>query len=241
MFGKFKDDNDQPSIAIQQSQSPAPAEAAERVSADQISSISRSMTVVGKIVDEGTVHVFGQIEAERHALTILIEEGAKVEGDLVAQELTIGGTVKGTIHANRVRLNSTAVVEGDIFHRSLSIEENARFEGLSKREDNAGECRAPYCSTRRLTATSRQSQPPSRAMGNPMGRQATMNSQRGSIVVSRDATLPNLGSSVFQRRPDSFALPAMAANERASPEVRVAPFPDSLWVRPAPGPSSSAE
>ena len=50
MFGKFKDDNDQPSIAIQQSQSPAPAEAAERVSADQISSISRSMTVVGKIV-----------------------------------------------------------------------------------------------------------------------------------------------------------------------------------------------
>jgi cytoskeletal protein CcmA (bactofilin family) len=29
------------------------------------------------------------------------------------------------------------VVEGDIFHRSLSIEENARFEGSSKREDNA--------------------------------------------------------------------------------------------------------
>jgi cytoskeletal protein CcmA (bactofilin family) len=28
------------------------------------------------------------------------------------------------------------VVEGDIFHRSLSIEENARFEGSSKREDN---------------------------------------------------------------------------------------------------------
>ena len=62
-----------------------------------------------------------------------------MEGDLVAEELTIGGTVKGTIHANRVRLNSTAVVEGDIFHRSLSIEENARFEGLSKREDNAGD------------------------------------------------------------------------------------------------------
>jgi len=36
-------------------------------------------------------------------------------------------------------LNSTAVVEGDIFHRSLSIEENARFEGLSKREDNTGD------------------------------------------------------------------------------------------------------
>ena len=95
------------------------------------------MTVVGKIVGEGTVHVLGQVEGELRALTVLINEGAKVEGDVVAEELTIGGQVKGTIHANRVKLNSTAVVEGDIFHRSLSIEENARFEGSSKREDNA--------------------------------------------------------------------------------------------------------
>jgi cytoskeletal protein CcmA (bactofilin family) len=51
--------------------------------------------------------------------------------------LFIGGQVKGAIHASRVKLSSTAVVEGDIFHRSLSIEENARFEGSSKREDNA--------------------------------------------------------------------------------------------------------
>jgi cytoskeletal protein CcmA (bactofilin family) len=36
-------------------------------------------------------------------------------------------------------LNSTAVVEGDIFHRSLAIEENARFEGSSRRQENAVE------------------------------------------------------------------------------------------------------
>jgi cytoskeletal protein CcmA (bactofilin family) len=139
MFGKPKDDNDQPPTAVQQPQPPAATKMAERASADRISTIDRSMTVVGKIVDEGTVHVFGQIEGELRALSVLIGEGAKVEGDLVAQELTIGGTVKGTIHAHRVKLNSTAVVEGDIFHRSLSIEENARFEGLSKREDSARE------------------------------------------------------------------------------------------------------
>ena len=86
---------------------------------------------------EGTLNVFGQVEGELRALNVLINEGARVEGDVVAEELTIGGQVKGAIHANRVKLNSTAVVEGDIFHRSLSIEENARFEGSSKREDNA--------------------------------------------------------------------------------------------------------
>jgi cytoskeletal protein CcmA (bactofilin family) len=50
--------------------------------------------------------------------------------------LTIGGRVKGTIRANRVKLNSTAVVEGDIYHRSLAIEENAQFEGMSRRQEN---------------------------------------------------------------------------------------------------------
>ena len=43
--------------------------------------------------------------------------------------------MKGTIHAKRVKLNGLAIVEGDIFHRSLSIEENARFEGTSRREE----------------------------------------------------------------------------------------------------------
>jgi len=58
-----------------------------------------------------------------------------MEGDIVAEELTIGGHVKGTIHANRVKLNNAAVVEGDIFHRTLAIEENARFEGMSRRQE----------------------------------------------------------------------------------------------------------
>ena len=44
--------------------------------------------------------------------------------------------MKGTIHANRVKLNSTAVVEGDIYHRSLAIEANAQFEGMSRRQEN---------------------------------------------------------------------------------------------------------
>ena len=137
MFGKSKDDNDQLPSPVQQPERPAVAKSAEQGSTDQVSTISRGTTIVGKISGEGTLNVFGQVEGELRALNVLINEGARVEGDVVAEDLTIGGQVKGAIHASRVKLNSTAVVEGDIFHRSLSIEENARFEGSSKREDNA--------------------------------------------------------------------------------------------------------
>ena len=137
MFGKSEDENDRVAPLAQKPQSPAAMHSGERAATDQASCISRGMTVVGKIFGETAVQLFGRIEGELRALTVLINEGAQVEGDVVAEELIISGQVKGTIHANRVKLNSTAVVEGDIFHRSLSIEENARFEGSSKREDNA--------------------------------------------------------------------------------------------------------
>ncbi len=58
-----------------------------------------------------------------------------MEGNIVAEELTIGGHFKGTIHANRVKLSSTAVVVGDIYHRSLAIDEDGQFEGMSRRQD----------------------------------------------------------------------------------------------------------
>jgi cytoskeletal protein CcmA (bactofilin family) len=100
------------------------------------SCISSGMTVVGKLVGDGSVMVFGHVEGELQASNVVIREGAQVEGNVVAKELTIAGFVKGTVHAVRVKLLSTAVVEGDIFHRSLAIEEDARFEGTSRREDN---------------------------------------------------------------------------------------------------------
>jgi cytoskeletal protein CcmA (bactofilin family) len=137
MFGKSKDENGRMPVPVQQLQRPAAMHGGEQATTDQTSSISRDMTIVGKIFGENTVQIFGRVEGELRASTVLINEGAQVEGDVVAEELTIAGELRGTIHANRVRLNNTAVVEGDIFHRSLSIEENARFEGSSRREDNA--------------------------------------------------------------------------------------------------------
>jgi cytoskeletal protein CcmA (bactofilin family) len=142
MLGKPKDNltqNDQVPSLVQQLQRMPMAASEALKSADEISSISSSITIVGKISGAGTVRICGRIEGEIHASTILIDDGAQVEGDIVAEELIIGGGVKGTIHANRVKLNGSAIVEADIFHRSLSIDENARFEGSSRREETAME------------------------------------------------------------------------------------------------------
>jgi len=100
------------------------------------SSISAGLTIVGKIVGQGVVTIFGHVKGELRASTVVIAEGAQIEGGVSAEEMTIGGNVKGIIHANRVKLKSGAVVEGDIYHRTLTIEEGAQFEGMSRRGEN---------------------------------------------------------------------------------------------------------
>jgi cytoskeletal protein CcmA (bactofilin family) len=128
MFGKSKGD-----AAKEDQDVGSGVQRSTATSGEAISSISSGLSIVGKIVGHGAVTIFGHVEGELHASTVVIAEGAQVEGDVVAEELTISGHVEGTIHANRVKLNSTAVVDGDIFHRSLAIEENAQFDGASRR------------------------------------------------------------------------------------------------------------
>ena len=104
-----------------------------------VSTIGADMKIVGQVVSDGVVKIFGRMEGELRASIVLISDAAQFEGSIVAEELTIRGHVKGTIHAIRVKLDSSAVVHGDIFHRSLSIEEKAQFEGSSRRHEHPTE------------------------------------------------------------------------------------------------------
>jgi cytoskeletal protein CcmA (bactofilin family) len=139
MFGKPQGetaDNPSDSAPVPQLTRPPVRNSATPHAAEATSSVSSGMTIVGKVNCDGTIKIFGRIEGELHGSTVVIADGAQMEGDVVAEDLTVGGRVKGTIHAKRVKLIGTADVDGDIYHRSLSIEENARFEGSSRREDN---------------------------------------------------------------------------------------------------------
>ena len=137
MFGKAKfssHEKDEPLPPAPQLQDLTPANLAES-DTTEISCIGPGMTVVGKISSEGTLSVMGRVEGELHASIVRISDGAQVEGTIAAQDLTIGGRFKGTIQADRVTLTNSAVVEGEIHHRSLAIEENAWFAGVSRPEE----------------------------------------------------------------------------------------------------------
>jgi cytoskeletal protein CcmA (bactofilin family) len=102
---------------------------------DIVSTLGRGMLVTGNIVCTGALHIFGRVIGDIHASQLVVCEGAKVEGKIVAPELVVQGEFKGTINGNNVKLQSTAVVDGEIFNKSLTIEQNALFEGVARRLD----------------------------------------------------------------------------------------------------------
>jgi len=112
-------------------ETPAPA----AKTADVVSVFGPGMMISGNIVCAGGLHIHGRVTGEIHTAQLVICEGAQVEGKIVAQDTVIQGEFKGTIHGNTVKLQGTAVVDGEIYNRSLTIEQNAQFEGVARRLD----------------------------------------------------------------------------------------------------------
>ena len=102
---------------------------------DMVSTLGSGMLVTGNITCVGAVQIFGRVIGDIHASQLVICPGARVEGKVVAPETVIQGAFSGTIHGNSVKLQSTAMVDGEIFNKSLTIEENAQFEGVARRLD----------------------------------------------------------------------------------------------------------
>jgi cytoskeletal protein CcmA (bactofilin family) len=113
---------------------------AAKAESTPVSCIGSGMSIVGNVECSGSAQVFGRIEGELRASELVIGEGAQIQGSVIAQEVTVSGTVKGTIRAVRVTLHG-GTVEGDIFNRSLSIDDSSVFEGASRRDENPTERR----------------------------------------------------------------------------------------------------
>jgi cytoskeletal protein CcmA (bactofilin family) len=89
------------------------------------------LTITGNLESQGDVRVEGQISGDIRCANLLIGRDATVSGEIVAEEAVVRGRVRGTIRANRVILEDTACVESAIYHKVLSVDEGASFDGQS--------------------------------------------------------------------------------------------------------------
>jgi cytoskeletal protein CcmA (bactofilin family) len=88
----------------------------------------------GKLCFQGTVRISGTFRGEIYTPdTLIIGEGARVQGQIDAGTVIISGEVSGSVRArHRVEIHEPAIFRGDILTPSLKVDEGVIFEGSSK-------------------------------------------------------------------------------------------------------------
>jgi len=102
---------------------------------DTVSTFGPATLITGNIVCDGAVEIFGRVIGDIQAAQIAIGDGAQVEGNVTAHDVAVSGTFKGTVRGHNVKLKGSAKIDGEIYSKSLTVEENVQFEGISRRLD----------------------------------------------------------------------------------------------------------
>jgi cytoskeletal protein CcmA (bactofilin family) len=101
-----------------------------------VSVIGPDLTITGNLETTGEIRIEGDVQGDIHAGRIIVGEQGRVVGDLLADEIVIGGVVQGSIRGNNLTFRGASHVEGEVYHRKLAIEQGAYFEGKSRRSDD---------------------------------------------------------------------------------------------------------
>jgi cytoskeletal protein CcmA (bactofilin family) len=103
-----------------------------------MSIISSGMKITGDLEVAGVVKIDGRIEGSvTGARQVLIGRGGAVHGNVIAEEVVIGGVVDGAIlAAERLELQETAMVSGDIETKSIIVLEGAQINGVVRMTDS---------------------------------------------------------------------------------------------------------
>lgn len=98
--------------------------------------LSAGLKIDGRLKCEGDIQVDAEIDGNIESDMVTIGRSGVINGDLLADEVTISGRIIGDIRARKVKITGTAHVEGDIHHSALSVEPGAYVDGVCRRVDN---------------------------------------------------------------------------------------------------------
>jgi cytoskeletal protein CcmA (bactofilin family) len=98
--------------------------------------IGPDLAVAGNLESAGEVQIHGEVQGDIKAERIVVGAQGQISGTLIANEIVVGGSVIGSVRGNDVTFQTGSHIEGDVFHRSLTIEQGAFFEGKSRRSND---------------------------------------------------------------------------------------------------------
>lgn len=101
----------------------------KKIKAVPLSVIQKEVVISGNIASESALEIAGRVDGDIKCVSLILQEGGSVVGNIAAERAEIYGEVKGEIKARNVICGKTAKIIGDITHQSIHIENGAFVDG----------------------------------------------------------------------------------------------------------------
>ena len=92
--------------------------------------VGQSLTVHGTLECAGEVHILGRVIGKVIASRVVVGVAGYLEGDVLTEDMLIGGAFQGRAYAVNVTVAPSAHIRGRIFHHKANVAKEARIEGL---------------------------------------------------------------------------------------------------------------
>jgi cytoskeletal protein CcmA (bactofilin family) len=97
-----------------------------------MTTIGTSLVITGEVTSREDITIHGQVKGQisMAAGTLLVAPTAQIEADVDVTNVTIHGTMSGTVAAGeRVELTPTATVKGTLIAPAVILRDGATFNG----------------------------------------------------------------------------------------------------------------
>jgi len=100
---------------------------------EDVSILSAGVKIEGTFKSDGNVRIDGDIAGDVFVNgNLTLGETAKVQGQVNALNITMSGSVEGSLKASeKIILESKSRLKGDLIAKLLLVEEGAKFDGRS--------------------------------------------------------------------------------------------------------------
>jgi len=185
-----------------------------------LSIISSDVTITGDIVSLGDVQIEGAINGNLRARSVVVGGEANIHGEIAAEEVIVRGYIKGEIRGERVTLSPGCLVIGNMYHKLLTIETGADFDGRCNRcEDPLAKTAIDHASITEAVKAQEAAMPraetPKAADENAASKKATSTVGAFSPTAAR-AEIASLGApDTASTQPDDVAEEAAVSEDGA--------------------------
>ncbi len=91
--------------------------------------IGKNIKLTGSIDSPDAVILHGQVTGDILCKTLEIGTDGKLIGNVTAETVIVGGSLKGDVKTIRLKLESSAFVNGEMTYQIIEVEEGAQLEG----------------------------------------------------------------------------------------------------------------